>query len=72
VLPFDGTNRKEATGFGFVAANPAELYIATWLGMLNFKDLRLLKTLQANGMAIDFSWDHSARQYEDVYRRAHG
>src|SRR6185369_12677804 len=72
VIPFDGTNRVEANGFGFIWPNPTDLYTATWIAMLNFKDSRLWKTLQANGMAIDFSWDRSARQYEEVYRRAHG
>lgn len=72
VVPFDGTNRVEANGFGFIWPNPADLYTATWIAMLNFKDSRLWKTLEANGMAIDFSWDRSARQYEEVYRRAHG
>jgi len=72
VIPFDGTNRDEATGFGFVTPQPSDLYMATWIGMLNFKDARLWKTIQATGMAIDFSWDRSARQYEEIYRRAHG
>jgi starch synthase len=70
VRPFDGTNKDEANGFGFGSASPSELYLATWLGMLNYKDARLWKALQANGMAEDFSWERSARQYEDVYRRA--
>jgi glycogen synthase len=26
--------------------------------------------LVQNAMACDFSWDRSARQYEDLYRRA--
>jgi starch synthase len=71
VIPFDGTNRAEATGFGFVEPDPADLYTSTWIGMLNFKDSRVWKTLQANGMSIDFSWERSARQYDEVYRRAH-
>jgi starch synthase len=71
VVPFDGTNRAEATGFAFGPPAPSDLYLATWIAMLNFKDARLWKTLQANGMDIDFSWDRSARQYEEVYRRAH-
>ncbi|HEV7919280.1 MAG TPA: glycogen synthase GlgA [Thermoanaerobaculia bacterium] len=70
VEPFDGTNKEEANGFGFLSASSSELYLATWLGMLNHKDARLWKTLQANGMGEDFSWERSARQYEDVYRRA--
>lgn len=70
VTPFDGTNLDRATGFGFFEANPFELYIATWLSMLNFKDAAVWKTLQSNGMAIDFSWDRSARQYDLIYQLA--
>jgi glycogen synthase len=38
--------------------------------MLNFKDRDAWKSLRANGMACDFSWDRSARQYDAIYRRA--
>lgn len=70
VTPFDGTNLDSANGFGFVDANPFELYFATWLSMLNFKDAPVWKTLQANGMACDFSWDRSAQAYDFIYRQA--
>ena len=70
VIPFDGTNAAVATGFGFIAAHPLELYLATWLAILNFRDAASWKQLQANGMAADFSWDASARYYEEIYRVA--
>jgi starch synthase len=70
VLPFDGTNKEGATGFGFVTASAEDLYFATWTGILNYKDARLWKTLQGNGMQEDFSWTKSARQYEQIYRIA--
>lgn len=70
VIPFDGTNPGEANGFGFGAAHPVDLYLATWVAMLNFKDGNAWKTLQANGMAADFSWDRSAREYERIYNLA--
>lgn len=70
VIPFDGTNGDVATGFGFIATHPLELYMATWLAMLNFKDAPTWKSLRVNGMAHDFSWDRSARQYERVYELA--
>lgn len=69
---FDGTNPDHATGFGFRVMTPQELYTATWIAMLNYHDTRLWKTLQARGMAIDFSWERSAAEYETVYRRARG
>ncbi|HEX2061665.1 MAG TPA: glycogen synthase GlgA [Thermoanaerobaculia bacterium] len=70
VIPFDGTNSGEANGFGFVAAHPLDLYMATWLAMLNYRDSSVWKDLQRNGMAADFSWDRSARRYDEVYRVA--
>jgi starch synthase len=70
VIPFDGTNIDVANGFGFVAAHPVELYLATWVAMLNFKDGHAWKSLQANGMAADFSWERSAREYEHTYKLA--
>ena len=70
VIPFDGTNEADATGFGFLAPDPSELYMATWLAMLNYKDSKTWRKLQQNGMSADFSWERSARAYDEVYRRA--
>ena len=69
VTPFDGTNKDTANGFAFINPGPEELYLATWVGMLMYRDASLWKVLQKNGMEQDFSWTKSARQYEDVYRR---
>jgi starch synthase len=70
VIPFDGSNEQEATGFGFVAPHPVELYLATWVAMLNYKDGSAWKTLQLNGMQKDFSWERSAREYDRIYKLA--
>ncbi|HEX6161495.1 MAG TPA: glycogen synthase GlgA [Thermoanaerobaculia bacterium] len=70
VIPFDGTNSGEANGFGFVTMHPSDLYLATLVGLLTYKDSSLWKSLQTNGMEADFSWDRSARQYGDVYQLA--
>jgi starch synthase len=72
VIPFDGTNTDSATGFGFVTTDPSDLYLATLVGLLSYRDTRLWKSLQTNGMAADFSWERSARQYDQVYRLAAG
>jgi starch synthase len=72
VIPFDGTNREEADGFGFHNLSADELYLATWVGMLTHKDGRTWKSLQGNAMEHDFSWSRSARAYDEVYRRAAG
>lgn len=70
VIPFDGTNREEANGFGFSPLAAEELHLATWIGMLNHRDATTWKQLQHNAMDADFSWERSAEQYEAVYRRA--
>jgi starch synthase len=70
VIPFDGPNGDVANGFGFIAAHPLELYMATWLAMLNYGDPHVWRTLQTNGMAADFSWGRSARTYDEIYRVA--
>ena len=70
VIPFDGSNEDHATGFGFVAPHPVELYLATWVAMLNYKDGDAWKALQLNGMQKDFSWERSAREYDRIYKLA--
>ena len=70
VIPYDGTNADVANGFGFAAVHPVELYLATWVAMLNFRDGHAWRSLQANGMAADFSWERSAKEYERIYNLA--
>jgi len=70
VIPFHGANLAEANGFGFLSTNAADFFTATWLAMLNYRESKTWRRLQANGMAADFSWERSAREYESVYHRA--
>ncbi|HEY5611479.1 MAG TPA: glycogen synthase GlgA [Thermoanaerobaculia bacterium] len=70
VIPYDGSNLDSATGFGFHSTDPRDLYLTTWVGMTQMRDTAIWRTLQENGMSADFSWEHSAREYERVYRRA--
>jgi starch synthase len=70
VVPYDGTNLSEANGFGFYSRDSDDLYAATWIAMLNYKDERTWRQLQQNGMAADFGWERSAREYVEVYERA--
>ncbi|MGA7615035.1 MAG: glycogen/starch synthase [Thermoanaerobaculia bacterium] len=72
VLPFDGSNRRIANGFGFGRPDAEMLFLISWIAMLSWKDEALRRTLQRNGMSADFSWDHSAREYERVYRSTIG
>lgn len=70
VIPFDGTNAQSANGFGFYSANAVELYLATWIAMLNYRDPAAWGPLREHGMACDFTWDRSAQAYDQVYRWA--
>lgn len=70
VIPYDGTNRDRANGFGFRHVSSDELHLATFIAMLTNKDARTWKALQHHGMEHDFSWSRSAREYDEIYRRA--
>ena len=70
VIPYDGTNQDVANGFGFIRPESSELFFATWTGILNYRHTAAWLALQQNGMRADFSWTKSARQYEEIYRRA--
>jgi starch synthase len=70
VIPFHGANLEAANGFGFLSTNAADFFTATWLAMLNYRETKTWRRLQANGMAADFSWERSAHEYESVYHRA--
>lgn len=70
VTPYDGSNREVANGFGFTTAASEELFDAIGDALYAFGNRELWRTLQTNGMRRDFSWDRSAHQYDEVYRRA--
>lgn len=60
---------RSATGFVFEAATPAAFIAAVERAAAAFGDKPLFRALQENGMARDFSWRASARQYLDIYIR---
>jgi starch synthase len=68
VLPFDGNNR--GTGFRFDSADGTGLVWAIDQALAAYKHKKAWKTLQRNGMSLDFSWERSAQSYVDLYRRA--
>jgi starch synthase len=70
VIAFDGTNPDMANGFGFYSREADDLYAATWIALLNYKDQPTWRQLQQNGMTADFDWEQSARRYVEVYERA--
>jgi starch synthase len=69
VITYDGTNREEATGFGFDASVPHALRDAVRWAEQCFADKALWSQLVDNGMARDFSWKRSAEGYVELYER---
>ena len=67
-------DRASGTGTGFTFedySSQALLDTLRWALSL-YEEKRLWRAVQVAGMKQDFSWDHSARQYVSVYRRANG
>jgi len=61
---------REGNGFAFEDYSAAALMGAMARGMMSFGAKPLWSRLIQNAMACDFSWDRSAREYQDLYRRA--
>lgn len=61
-----------ATGFLFEEATPEALSGAVSRAVVAFRNRRVWRRLQRNGMGCDFSWDASAREYGNVYRSVAG
>jgi len=61
-----------ANGFTFAAAEGAALAEAALRAMAAMDDPELWARLQLAGMGQDFSWRHSAREYERLYAEAIG
>jgi starch synthase len=68
VEAWDGTNTRNATGFAFRDADSDALAKTLLLARMAFRDRPLWLALQRNGMARDFSWNHSALDYDRLYR----
>lgn len=67
VVPYDGSNPDRATGFAFEHEDREGLAQALLLARVVARDRPLWTRMQKNGMAVDFSWDASAKQYEALY-----
>jgi starch synthase len=68
VSPFDGNGG--GTGFRFDTADGTGMMWAIDQALATFRQKKAWKALQKNGMALDYSWERSARSYLDLYRRA--
>jgi len=69
VEDFDETT-KQGTGFVFEDYTSDELLKTVKRAVSAFSRKRLWYKLVKQGMVKDYSWDRSAREYLDVYRRA--
>ncbi len=56
-------------GFRFSGATSADLTASLWQARAEWEDRAAWKARVQLGMALDFSWEASARQYVDVYQR---
>ena len=68
VIKYSETNIDKATGFSFDLLEHDALYntIIWALSIYKEKPANFAKLIE-NGMNKDFSWTHTAREYEDVY-----
>ena len=60
----------EGTGFVFQDYSPQALLDTLRWALATYRDRDTWRRLQVTGMAQDFSWDASAREYVKVYERA--
>jgi starch synthase len=67
VLDYDEDRR--GTGFVFSPTTAEALTLRVARALEVFRDRRRWSGLQRRGMAQDFSWDRSARQYLEIYGR---
>jgi len=59
----------QGTGFLFTDYQPAALMAALRSALDAYREPRVWRRLQANGMKKDFSWERSAAEYVKVYKR---
>jgi len=66
-LSADTLEDKSATGFVFAPATSVALLAAIERAVTAYRDKKVWRQLQKNGMARDFSWDASAQRYIALY-----
>ena len=63
----------EGRGFTFSDINAGDmLWVIREAVDLYYNDKEAWRGLQKAGMTADFSWDHSAQEYLDIYQRISG
>ena len=68
VIGFLG-NRENGNGFTFFNTNKDDLTAVTNLALKEYYDKDVWTMLQKRVMGLDYSWEKSAKQYEDLYKR---
>ena len=68
IEPWDANTRK-GTGFKFSEYTGEALLASIRAALQAWRDQEGWKVLMRNGMAKDFSWEHSARDYVKAYER---
>lgn len=63
-------DKQTGTGFLFERFDSSSLMIALIRCFENYRDKKNWQALQQRAMSQDFSWDNSARKYEDFFNRA--
>ena len=68
IQPFDSAT-GEGTGFKFAEASSDALLQSVRMAVELYRQPEHWRRLMRNGMACDFSWDRSAREYEALYQQ---
>lgn len=65
-----GHNKEIGTGFSFNEYSSFALNEAAARAVETFKFKETWKTIQQNGMSKDYSWNNSAKEYLELYKKA--
>jgi starch synthase len=61
---------KQGNGFVFSGYDPYALLYAIKIAVDTYKNKTVWERLQLNGMKANFSWDESAKEYVEIYKKA--
>jgi starch synthase len=63
-------NYKEANGFTFEEYTPEAFWAAVTRALETYHEKKKWEKLVRNGMNADYSWERSAKKYDELYRKA--
>ena len=61
---------ESGTGFTFAKYDGKRLLSAFRRAVKTFKNKNTWRIIQVNGMQKDYSWEHSAKEYLNLYKKA--